>query len=147
MEFEFTTVASPGQVRRAFTDFTDRRLEIWRKTLDPSTYEVRELGDTWAVVRESTPRSPFWVVVRYDWSDPALITWAVLESSYGGGGEGAVRIEPGPDGGSRVSARWNGTDARRQRLLLALVHKGPMHRLVARLWASTLDDFARADPG
>lgn len=59
MRFEVTTLASPEQVLRALTDFSDRRPEIWRRTLDPRTYEVRELGDTWAVARESTSGSPF----------------------------------------------------------------------------------------
>ncbi len=70
MQFEVTTQASPAQVLRALTDFSDRRPEIWNRTLDPTTYQLRELGESWAVARESTPGSPFWVVARYDWSDP-----------------------------------------------------------------------------
>ena len=73
MRFDLTTKASPQQVLRAMTDFTDHRLEIWHKTLDPKVYEVRERRDTWAVAREGSPRVPFWVVVHYDWSDPRLI--------------------------------------------------------------------------
>ena len=53
MRFDITTRATPEQVLRAFTDFSERRLETWRRTLDPRTYEVRELGDTWAVARAS----------------------------------------------------------------------------------------------
>ena len=68
MRFEVTTHASPEQVREALTDFTDRRARIWNRTLDPKAYEVRAVGDTWAVARESTAGSPFWVVSRYDWS-------------------------------------------------------------------------------
>lgn len=73
VRFDLETRASPDQVRRTLTDFTDRRLEIWRRTLDPKTYELRDLGEHWAVARESTPGSPFWVVVRYDWSDPEVV--------------------------------------------------------------------------
>ena len=36
--------APPEPVRRALTDFTDRRLQDWNRTLDPKTYEARELG-------------------------------------------------------------------------------------------------------
>jgi hypothetical protein len=61
MRFDFTTRASPEQVFRALTDFTESRLETWNRTLDPKTYELRESGQTWAVARESSPRSPFWV--------------------------------------------------------------------------------------
>ena len=84
MRFDIDTKASPEQVRRALTDFTDRRLLIWNRTLDANKYELRDRGETWAVARESSPRSPLWVVVRYDWSDPAAIRWTVEESSYGG---------------------------------------------------------------
>ena len=100
MRFELDTIASPDQVLAALTDFTDRRLKIWQRTLDPKRYELRELGDTWAVAKEASPRSPFWVVVRYDWSNPRAVRWTVVESSYGGGGEGS---SPSPaDAGSHV---------------------------------------------
>ena len=90
MRFDLKTKASPEQVLGALTDFTDARLQTWNRTLDPKTYELRESGPTWALTRESSPRSPFWVVVRYDWSDPEAVRWRVLDSSYGGGGEGLV---------------------------------------------------------
>jgi hypothetical protein len=38
----FTTRASPEQVLRALTDFTESHLETWNRTLDPKTYELRE---------------------------------------------------------------------------------------------------------
>jgi hypothetical protein len=106
MRFELTTNASPDQVLRAMTDFTDRRLEIWNKTLDPQVYELRELGETWAVAREGSPRVPYWVVVRYDWSDPAVIRWTELETNHGDPGAGSMRIEPRAEGGSRVHVEW-----------------------------------------
>ncbi|MEV6304906.1 SRPBCC family protein [Actinoplanes sp. NPDC051861] len=142
MRFDVGTKASPEQVRGAFTDFTDRRPRIWNRTLDPAKYEVRELGDTWAVARESSPGSPFWVVARYDWSDPDVIRWTVVESSYGGDGGGSVRITPADGGGSRLDVEWNNTNARSQKLLLSLLHRGPMRRLLARMWATTLDRYA-----
>ena len=84
MRFELDTVASPDQVRRAFIDFSDRRLRTWRRSLDPSGYELRGLGPDWAEARESSPRSPVWVVSRYDWSDPEVVRWVFTETSYGG---------------------------------------------------------------
>ena len=57
MRFDVGTRASPEQVRRALTDFTDRRLRTWHRTLDPRTYELRDQGENWAEARESTPRS------------------------------------------------------------------------------------------
>ena len=143
MRFDVDTRASPEEVRRALTDFTDRRLRIWSRTLDPKGYEVRERGETWAVARESSPGSPFWVVLRYDWSDPAVIRWTVLESSYGGGGAGFARIAARGDGGSRLHVEWTSTRARLlQRPMLFLLHRGPMDRLISRMWAAALDRYA-----
>lgn len=148
MRFDVTTRASPAQVRRALTDFTDRRLQIWNRTLDPEAYELRELGDTWAVARESTSGSPFWVVSRYDWSDPTVVRWTIEESSYGGHGTGSVRISPTGDGGSRLSADWSYTDVSRTRdkLMLALIQRFPMRPMIARMWVRALDRYAESDP-
>jgi hypothetical protein len=149
MRFDVTTRASPQQVRQALTDFTDRRLQIWNRTLDPRTYEVRELGDTWAVARESTARSPFWVVCRYDWADPTMIRWTVEESSWGGSGMGSVRITPLDGGGSRVHAEWTYTGASRTRdkVMLSLISRFPMRRMIARGWEKALDRYAQSDLG
>ncbi|MER7070546.1 hypothetical protein [Terrabacter sp. NPDC000476] len=141
-----TTDAAPDQVLQALTDFTERRPIIWHRTLDPRTYELRELGDTWAVARESTAGSPFWVVERYDWSEPTVVRWVDVETSWGGLGAGEVRIVPADDGGSRIEAEWTNGDARRLRdkAVLGLLHRGPMHRVIARMWQQTLDEYARA---
>lgn len=144
MRFALDTVASPTQVRTALTDFSDRRLRIWQRTLDPKRYQLRDEGDDWAIAREASPGSPFWVVCRYDWSEPGTVRWTVLESSYGGGGEGVVIITPNGAGGSHVEARWGYTDARPlQRPLLFLLQRAPMPRLIARMWRQALDRFAR----
>ncbi len=146
MRFDLFTDASPGQVLQALTDFTERRPRIWHRTLDPKTYELRELGSTWAVARESTPGSPFWVVERYDWSDPSVVRWADVETSWGGLGSGEVRIVPVDGGGCRIQARWTNGGATRMRdkVSLWLLHRGPVHRVIARMWRKTLDEYARA---
>jgi len=148
VRFDVTTRASPEQVRRALTDFTDRRPQIWDRTLDPNTYEVREVGDSWAVARESTAGSPFWVVCRYDWSDPTVVRWTVEECSWGGSGAGSVRTTP-VEGGSRVHAEWTYTGARRKRdkVMLSLIPRFPLRRMIARGWVTALDRYARSDPG
>ncbi len=143
MRFDIETLASPDQVRQALTDFTQERLRIWDRTLDPTTYELREHGPAWAVARENTPRSPFWVVARYDWSEPFVVRWTVVESSYGGGGEGFVRIVPRDGGGSSVHAEWRNTGPRRQKVMLILLRLVP-DRMVARMWADALDRYAQA---
>jgi uncharacterized protein YndB with AHSA1/START domain len=146
VQFEVESKASPEQVWRALTDFSSRRLQTWNRTQDPKRYELRAQGDTWAVARESSPGSPFWVVARYDWSDPAAIRWTVEESSYGGGGTGVVRIVPRDDGGTRLSVAYDATDARpAQKPLLFLLHRRPMGRVIARLWSSALDRYAQSE--
>jgi len=148
MRFEVDTNASPEQVREALTDFTDRRVRIWNRTLDPKGYEVRAVGDTWAVARESTAGSPFWVVSRYDWSNPSVIRTTMEEGSWGGGGTGSVRIAAADGGGSRVHAEWThtGVTRTRDRVLLFLFNSLPMRRMIARLWVTALDRYARSDP-
>ena len=140
------TQATPDQVRRALTDFTDRRLRIWDRTLDPRTYELRELGDTWAVARESTARSPHWVVSRYDWSDPSVVRWTVEDCSWGGGGDGSVRAVA-EGAGSRVHAEWTYTGASRLlgKVGLALMPRLPVRPVNTREWKRARDDFARAE--
>jgi len=148
MRLDVETRASPAQVRRALTDFGERRLRTWHRSLDPQAYALLEAGDTWAVARESSSHSPFWVVSRYDWSDPDVVRWTITESSYRGGGEGFVRATPLAGGGSRVHAEWDNTGAPwTQRPLLFLIHVGPMRRLFGRLWKAALDEYAATDAG
>lgn len=100
------------------------------------------------MARESTPGSPFWIVTRYDWSDPTVVRWRTEESSYGGHGTGSVRIAPTNDGGSRLHVEWNYTDISRTRdkLVLFLIQRFPVNRVFARLWTSALNRYAQSDP-
>ena len=146
MRFDLTTEASPEQVLRAMTDFTQRRLEIWHKTLDPKVYEVRELGDTWAVAREGSPGVPFWVVIHYDWSDPRLIRWTEVESNHGNAGAESMRIAPGDQGGSQVHVEWTTHPVRRRDNMAMFLLHHTMNRAIARMWRKTLDRYARSNP-
>lgn len=143
MRFTLTTRATPDQVREALTDFSARRLETWSQTLDPATYDARVVGDTWAVAKESTPRSPYWVVCRYDWSEPDVVRWTMTETSWGGGGSGSVWIEPSGEG-SRLDVEWTytGITSVRDRLLLPVIQAWPMNRMIAGMWTKALDRFA-----
>jgi hypothetical protein len=144
MRFEFVTKASPEQVREAMTDFTERRLRIWSTTLDPKVYEAQEVGDTWAVAREGSPHSPFWVRVRYDWSDPEVVRWSELETNHGNPGGGSMRVTPVEGGGSRVHVEWTTHPVLfRYRVILFVIHH-TMNRPIARMWRTTLDRFAAA---
>ena len=87
------------------------------------------------------------MVARYDWSDPAVVRWTVVESSYGGGGQGIVRAAPRNDGGSQVHAEWTYTEPRRQKAMLFLFLRLPMNRVISRMWASALDRYALSQNG
>ena len=114
--------------------------------MDPNTYQVLDRGDTWAVAKESSSHSPFWVVCRYDWSDPDVVRWSIAESSYRGGGEGFARASPASGGGSRVHAKWENTGAAwTQKPLLFLIHVPPMRRVFRRMWQAALDEYADTD--
>ncbi|SDE97572.1 Polyketide cyclase / dehydrase and lipid transport [Blastococcus fimeti] len=141
--YSLTTRATPEQAFTAFTDFGERRLDVWQKTLDPAKYEVRERGGNWAVVREGSAGVRIWVLLRYEWQPPGTIRWTLLDSDHCDAGRGEVRISPGPDGGSRVEAE---IDHRRPRgfrgraILLAQRLIGPV--AFPRMWRAALDRVA-----
>jgi hypothetical protein len=106
--FEMRTGAPPDAVRTALLDFTDRRPDLW-PGLPRDQYEVYEVGDTWAEIREGY-RGPIWNRERYDWSDPNVIVFTAVDSGFVKPGKRVVmRIEPGSGGGSRVLATWQGS--------------------------------------
>ena len=100
------------------------------------------------MARESTAGSPFWVVCRYDWSDPSAVRWTIEECSWGGSGTGSARIALADGGGSRVHAEWTYTGATRTRdkVLLSLMQRFPVRLMIARGWRRALDRHAQSDP-
>lgn len=145
MQFHFAldTKATPDQVVAAFTDFTDRRLEIWKETLDPAKYEVHEVGDTWAIVREGSARPSVWAVERYDWSQPGIVEWAVQDSNFCAPGSGVeLSITPNATGGSRLEGNWHrvgrGLKGRMVVSLARLMLPGSWPKE----WRATLDRYA-----
>jgi len=140
--YSLETSATPEQVVRAFTDFSNRRLLVWRRTLDPGKYEVRELGDTWAVVREGSSGTNIWVVLRYEWQEPGTVRWTLVDSDHCTGGRGEVVIRALENGGSRLDVLIDHTGPRGPRGRIILL----MQRLVGpvafpRLWRSALDSL------
>ncbi|MDQ4501065.1 hypothetical protein [Sinomonas sp. ASV322] len=110
LRFTLETRATPEQAVRAFSDFSERRLAVWKVTLDPASFRILELGPSTALVREGTPRLGIWNIERYDWSDPSHVTWTTEVSNYCRGGGADIRISRLDDGGSRLSVEW-GHDA------------------------------------
>ena len=101
IEFSIRTKASPEAIRAALLDFSERRPELW-PGLPPDQYEVYEVGNTWAEIREGY-RGPIWVRERYDWSAPDSVRFTVVDSGFAKpGGYVVVGIEPAEGGGSTL---------------------------------------------
>ena len=109
MRVQFDTDLAPECVVAAVTDFSAGRLATW-PSLDPEKFEVYELGETSAFVREGTSSPSIWVKERYDWSRPGRVVWTLEESNVFRPGTAIELIaEPNGRGGSRVDL-----DARRK---------------------------------
>ena len=132
VHFRLDTHASPEQVFAAFTDVSERRLEVWSTTLDPATYEVREPGAGWAVVREGGAGVHLWVALRYEWAAPDRVTWTLVDSDHCDRGTGEVLIAPRDGGGGR--------GLRGRAVLLTQGVIGPL--AFPRAWRSALDRTA-----
>ena len=105
-EFDIRTDAPPEAIRSALLDFSERRPELW-PGLPPAQYEVYEVGDTWAEIREGY-RVPIWWRERYDWSVPGRVEWTAVDSGFGTPGSYVVwEIEPAEGGGSRHHIIWD----------------------------------------
>jgi hypothetical protein len=105
-EFDFTSSLPPEKVMGALLDFSKRRPELWAG-LAPKYYEVYEVGDTSAFIREGSG-APFnvWARERYDWSTPWQVAWTVEESNFCTPGDGVVVSVTPADGGSNIHLKW-----------------------------------------
>ncbi|NNF10234.1 MAG: hypothetical protein HKN74_08125 [Acidimicrobiia bacterium] len=148
MHFHFSldTKATPGQVLAAFTDFTERRTEVWKGSLDPEKYEVREVGDTWAVVREGSAHPSVWAVERYDWSEPGTVKWAAEESNFCEPGSGLeLVISANDDGGSHIEGEWHREPTGLKGDLLVAMGRIVGPKLIPKMWREALDKYADAE--
>jgi hypothetical protein len=105
IEFVIRTDAAPEAIRAALLDFSERRPELW-PGLPPDQYEIYEVGDTWAEIREGY-RGRIWVREHYDWSVPGRIVFTAVDSGFAKPGSHVViDIEPAERGGSRLHVTW-----------------------------------------
>jgi hypothetical protein len=102
IHYSATTDLAPAAVVEALTDFSPLRVARWPE-LDASHFEVLELGNTHALVREGTARYGIWVIERYDWDTPGVIRAVSQESNVVyPGGLWQTTVSDRPGGGSRV---------------------------------------------
>ena len=105
IEFDIRTDAPPEAIHAALLDFSERRPELW-PGLPSDQYEVYEVGDTWAEIREGY-RGPIWARERYDWSLPGRVNVTTVDSGFATAGSFVViDIEPADGGGSMLHVTW-----------------------------------------
>ena len=69
LELDIDTDVPPEKVKAALLDFTERQPDIW-PGLAREHYEVFEVGETHAIVKEGSKPPNIWAKERYDWSKP-----------------------------------------------------------------------------
>jgi hypothetical protein len=138
------STVSADVVRRALLDFSDERPDLWPQ-LDPKTYKVHWVAETTAELTEGTAFPKVWSREHYDWSHPTRITWTAVESNFCvPGSHVSMDIQPGPDGGSRLTVVWDRTAANlRGRINLFFIGMGG-NRLLRWATRKSLDDVAKA---
>ena len=99
------TSLSAEQFRAALTNFTDldQRLRDF-SSLSADVFKVHEVGDNFATVTEGTSiAGGVWEKLRYDWSDPQVVTVTTLDSNiFEAGGYWRYATSAAADGKTRV---------------------------------------------
>jgi hypothetical protein len=108
VELKMKTSLAPEQLMGALLDFTERRPDLW-PGLSRKFYEVYEVGDTFARIKEGTSGPPVsvWAREHYDWSIPWRVSWTVEESNFCVPGSAVAMTVSRANGGSNVLLEWN----------------------------------------
>jgi hypothetical protein len=102
LHFKEITTATPEQFVAALTDFGPGRSKLFGKSAD-EYLEVHHQGPTEADVTEGS--GGVWERLRYDWSDPDVVSMKTTDSNVWGGASGHTYIfTRKPDGRTRVDA-------------------------------------------
>ena len=92
----------PDRFIAALTDFGPGRDQVWGNS-DPRHLVVHDRGPTWAEVTEGSAAGGVWQRLRYDWSEPDVVTLDVLDSNaFGPGSRWTYRVESDGAGGCHV---------------------------------------------
>ena len=107
--FDLRSHLPPERVLDALTDFTETRPDQW-SGLSRELYEVYEVGDNRALIKEGTkgPPKSVWAKELYEWGDPPNeVRWTVQESNFAAPGYGVrATVSPSGEGGSIVHIEW-----------------------------------------
>jgi hypothetical protein len=104
VHFVIASTLPPERILAALTDFSPERLKLYAN-IDQRYYQVHLVGKTEADVTEGTQfLGGVWERVRYDWSQPGLLTISTKESNaFTTASFWRYEIASDGNGGSRVA--------------------------------------------
>jgi Polyketide cyclase / dehydrase and lipid transport len=144
VEMEVHTRLAPEQARAALLDFTDRRPDIWTQ-LSREYWKFYSTQGATAEVREGSTK-PFriWARETYDWSDPDVVRWEMIENPgvMQPGSYVSARIVRAHDGGSDIHLTWDRTPISLKGRFVALFMKTTKGSPVAKYVRQSLDKLA-----
>jgi hypothetical protein len=142
VEMDVETTVAPERVRAALLDFSSQRPAIW-PGITPSLYEVYEVGETTADIKEGT--RTVWAKEHYDWSDPDTVKWTVVESNFCAPGSYVqATVRPREGGGSRIHIEWNRTPTSLQGRVATVLIKSTNGKPVAASFKRAMAKLERA---
>jgi hypothetical protein len=108
-EFDFVTTATPDQVIELMTDFSPNRPHRWPAS-SVKAFEVYQVGETEANIREGQDFPKIWATWHYDWSTPGSVTLTVVDGdAMATGSYMTLTATPAAEGGSSVHGVWDQT--------------------------------------
>ncbi|MGH2777864.1 MAG: SRPBCC family protein [Actinomycetota bacterium] len=142
IEIDVDTSLTPAEVIGAFTDFTERRTELF-PGLAPQYFKVHSQTETSADVMEGTARPKIWAREVYDWSSGDSVSWKVVESNVFDAGT-VINVAPSAtEGGSRVHVSWERRAKSLKGRLLLMLLTASGGRFMHRYYNDMFDDLEK----
>jgi len=144
VEVDTHTKLAPEQVRAALLDFSDRRPDIW-PGLSREYWKFYSTSGTTAEVREgSTKPVRIWARELYDWSDPEVVRWEMIENPgvMEPGSYVSARIVKASDGGSDIHLVWDRTPINFKGRFVAFFMKATRLKPIGKYVTKCLDKLA-----
>jgi hypothetical protein len=136
LHFKEITTATPEQFVAALTDFGPGRSNVFGNSAD-DYLEVHDRGATTADVTEGS--GGIWERLRYDWTDPDVVSMKTTDSNVWGGASGHTYIfTRKSDGTTRVDAYVVREGKNLKGRLLAIVLGSVGKPVLAKVFAKTV---------